>query len=98
VVCTFAALTDYHFWARTWWVWFGLAVVTLGSVSSRRSGCASMARDGGSVWRLHRTAVRDREGGGRFFLAWWFTQYEKRATGCCVGFVFPLGIICVSSP
>src|SRR5205807_1303617 len=28
-VCITAALIDYHFWQRTWWLWFGLAVVTL---------------------------------------------------------------------
>src|SRR5713226_639722 len=28
-VCIAAALIDYHFWQRTWWLWFGLAVVTL---------------------------------------------------------------------
>jgi cell division protein FtsW len=25
VVCTVAALVDYHFWERTWWIWFVLA-------------------------------------------------------------------------
>ena len=29
VVCTLAALVDYHFWPRTWWVWFGLALLAL---------------------------------------------------------------------
>src|SRR5437764_4846215 len=29
VVCTVAALVDYHFWSRTWWVWFGLALIAL---------------------------------------------------------------------
>src|SRR6266487_1734052 len=29
VVCTFAALVDYHFWQRTWWLWFALALVAL---------------------------------------------------------------------
>ena len=23
------ALVDYHFWQRTWWIWFGLALVVL---------------------------------------------------------------------
>src|SRR4051794_41520372 len=27
VGCAVAAVTDYHFWTRTWWIWFGLAAV-----------------------------------------------------------------------
>src|ERR1700730_19370490 len=29
VICTAAALVDYHFWQRTWWIWFGLAFIAL---------------------------------------------------------------------
>src|SRR5260370_17553926 len=29
VVCTFAALIDYHFWQRTWCLWFALALIAL---------------------------------------------------------------------
>ena len=29
VGCIFAALVDYHFWQRTWWIWFGLALIAL---------------------------------------------------------------------
>src|SRR5437870_7474847 len=28
-VCILAALIDYHFWQRTWWLWFALALVGL---------------------------------------------------------------------
>src|SRR5437667_232034 len=28
-LCIFAALIDYHFWRRTWWLWFGLALAAL---------------------------------------------------------------------
>src|SRR5437762_7099091 len=28
-VCILAALVDYHFWQRTWWLWFALALVGL---------------------------------------------------------------------
>jgi cell division protein FtsW len=27
--CTTATLVDYHFWQRTWWIWFGAALVGL---------------------------------------------------------------------
>src|SRR5438045_9418407 len=27
VVCIVGALTDYHFWQRTWWLWFSSALV-----------------------------------------------------------------------
>src|SRR5438876_11435543 len=29
IVCVFAALVDYHFWRRTWWLWFAVAVRAL---------------------------------------------------------------------
>src|SRR5438477_5870668 len=29
MACGFAALMDYHFWQRTWWIWFGLALIAL---------------------------------------------------------------------
>ena len=29
--CIAAALIDYHFWQRTWWVWLGIAAITLAS-------------------------------------------------------------------
>jgi len=29
VVCIFAALTDYHLWQRTWWLWFAVALAIL---------------------------------------------------------------------
>ena len=28
VVCVLATIVDYHFWGRSWWCWFGLALVT----------------------------------------------------------------------
>src|SRR5438045_4437410 len=28
-ICVAAALIDYHFWQRTWWLWLGVAAVTL---------------------------------------------------------------------
>ena len=29
VACAVAALVDYHFWQRTWWIWFALSLVGL---------------------------------------------------------------------
>src|SRR2546429_9435360 len=28
-ICVAAALIDYHFWQRTWWLWLGVAAITL---------------------------------------------------------------------
>src|SRR6266496_2663174 len=28
-VCIAAALIDYHFWQHTWWIWLGVATITL---------------------------------------------------------------------
>src|SRR5205807_8011663 len=29
VACIFAALMNYHFWQKTWWLWFALALAAL---------------------------------------------------------------------
>src|SRR4249919_1787494 len=44
VVCTTAALVDYHFWQRTWWIWFGLALIALALCFVPHSASAISAR------------------------------------------------------
>src|SRR5450432_1345931 len=78
VLCAFGALMDYHFWQRTSWIWFGLAVVMLALCFVPHIG---VVRGGSRRWiglgpfqmqpsEVARLATV-------FFLAWWFSRYEK---------------------
>jgi cell division protein FtsW len=94
VVCTVAALVDYHFWQRTWWIWFGLALIALSLCFVPHFG---MRINGSRRWvglgpvtfqpsEIAKIAVI-------FFLAWWFARYEKGAGRLLQGFVIPFAIV-----
>jgi len=94
VVCIFAALTDYHLWQRTWWLWFAVALVILALCYVPHIG---MRLNGSRRWigwgpitlqpsELAKVAVI-------FFLASWFSRYEKTDRKLLVGFILPLAII-----
>src|ERR1044072_6271204 len=93
-VCTVAALVDYQFWQRTWWVWFGLAVITLALCFVPHFG---MRINGSRRWvglgpftfqpsEIAKVAVV-------FFLAWWFACFDKGAGRILEGFVIPFGVV-----
>jgi cell division protein FtsW len=94
VVCIVAAMVDYHFWQRTWWIWFGLALITLSLCFVPHLG---MRINGSRRWvglgpftfqpsEIAKIAVV-------FFLAWWFARYEKGAGRILQGFVIPFAIV-----
>jgi cell division protein FtsW len=94
VVCTVAALVDYHFWQRTWWVWFSLALIALSLCFVPHFG---MRINGSRRWvglgpvtfqpsEIAKIAVI-------FFLAWWFARYEKGVGRILLGFVVPFAIV-----
>ena len=94
VLCIFAALMDYHFWQRTWWLWFALAlgVLVLCYVphigmringSRRWIGRGSLTFQPSEVGKL--AAI--------FFLAAWFARREKPNGNIFSGFILPLAII-----
>jgi cell division protein FtsW len=94
VVCTVAALVDYHFWQRTWWIWFGLALIALALCFVPHFG---MRINGSRRWvgippvtfqpsEIAKVAVV-------FFLAWWFARYEKGSGRILQGFVIPFAIV-----
>jgi cell division protein FtsW len=94
VGCAVSALVDYHFWQRTWWLWFALALVTLAlcfvphlglriNGSSRWVGIGPFAFQPSEIAKL--AAV--------FFLAAWFARYEKSSNHLLLGFVIPLVIV-----
>ena len=94
VLCIFAALVDYHFWQRTWWLWFALALLALALCYVPHIG---MRLNGSRRWiglgpltvqpsELAKPAVI-------FFLAAWFSRYEKPDRNILGGFLIPLVII-----
>ena len=94
VVCIFAALTDYHLWQRTWWLWFAVALGVLTLCYVPHIG---MRLNGSRRWigwgpitlqpsELAKVAVI-------FFLAAWFSRYEKTDRKLLLGFILPLAII-----
>ncbi|MEY2491609.1 MAG: cell division protein FtsW [Verrucomicrobiota bacterium] len=93
-VCGAATLVDYHFWQRTWWLWFLVALATLAlcfvphfgmriNGSRRWVGAGPITFQPSEIAKL--AAV--------FFLAWWFARFEKRSGNVIYGFVIPLAVI-----
>jgi cell division protein FtsW len=93
-VCIAAALIDYHFWQRTWWLWFGLALVTLALCFVPHLG---MRINGSRRWigfgpfgfqpsEIAKIAAI-------FFLAWWFARYEKVGNHPIFGFALPVAVV-----
>src|SRR3954463_15362689 len=94
VVCAAAAIIDYHFWLRTWWIWFGLALLTLAlcfvpHIGMRINGSRRWVNLGPASFQpseIAKVAVI-------FFLAAWFGTREKESGRVVPGFLIPLGIV-----
>ncbi|MFL6520543.1 MAG: putative lipid II flippase FtsW [Chthoniobacterales bacterium] len=97
VVCTVAAMIDYHFWLRTWWIWFAVALVALAFCFIPHFG---MRINGSRRWvslgvatfqpsEIAKVAVI-------FFLAAWFAIREKESSQFLQGFVIPFAIVCTT--
>lgn len=94
IVCAVAALVDYHFWQRTWWIWFGLALVTLilcfvPHIGMRLNGSRRWIGLGPVSFQPSETAKIAIV----FFLAYWFSRHEKNTGSPLYGFVYPLAIL-----
>jgi cell division protein FtsW len=92
--CIFAALVDYHFWLRTWWIWFGLVIIALALCFVPHVG---ILKNGSRRWvGYHSISFQPSElakVAAVFFLAFWYTRYEKSSNQLLHGFVIPLAII-----
>ncbi len=92
--CVFGALIDYHFWLRTWWIWFGLVVVALVLCFVPHIG---ILKNGSRRWvGYHSVSFQPSEMAkvaAVFFLAFWYTRYEKSSNQLLRGFVIPLAVV-----
>jgi cell division protein FtsW len=93
-VCTLAALIDYHFWQRTWWLWLALAVIALAlcyvpNIGLRINGSRRWIGVGPVTFQPSELAKL----AAIFFLAAWFTRYEKSGSNLLFGFVLPLAVV-----
>ncbi|MDQ3120305.1 MAG: putative lipid II flippase FtsW [Verrucomicrobiota bacterium] len=96
VGCAVAAMTDYHFWGRTWWIWFGLAVVALAlcflpPIGMRINGSRRWIGLGGMNFQPSELAKI----AAVFFLAYWFARNEKNSGRFLQGFIIPLSVISI---
>lgn len=94
VGCFVAALVDYHFWQRTWWIWLGIAAVTLAfcyvpHLGMRINGSRRWVAVGPVSFQPSEIAKL----AAVFFLAWWFARYEKVAGHPLFGFAIPLAAV-----
>jgi cell division protein FtsW len=94
VACTAAALLDYHFWQRTWLIWFGLAFVTLvlcfvPHIGQRINGSRRWIGVGSFTFQPSEIA----KVAAVFFLAYWFSRFAGETRKLVHGFVLPLAII-----
>jgi cell division protein FtsW len=93
-VCIAAALIDYHFWQRTWWIWLAIAVMTLVFCYVPHLG---MRINGSRRWiGFGPIAFQPSEIGkiaAVFFLAWWFSRYEQLTKHPLFGFAIPLAVV-----
>jgi cell division protein FtsW len=94
LVCTFAALVDYHFWQRTWWFWFALALVALAlcyfpHIGMRINGSRRWVGLGPVTFQPSELAKL----AAIVFLAAWFTRQENAGSNLLSGFLLPLAIV-----
>jgi cell division protein FtsW len=94
IICAVAAVVDYHFWQRTWWIWFTLALVGLALCFVPQIG---LRLNGSRRWiGLGHVSFQPSEAAKLavvFFLAFWFARYEKNSGGFLYGFILPIAIV-----
>ncbi len=91
VVCLVASRLNYHFWQKTWWIWFGLSVVLLVLCFVPHIG---LRINGSARWINLRVASFQPSELAKLAticaLAWWFGRDESAAGEFRRGFIYPL--------
>src|SRR5436309_8660009 len=96
VACIFAALMNYHFWQKTWWLWFAVALAALAlcyipHIGMRINGSRRWVGYGPITFQPSELAKI----ATIFFLAEWFARREKADGNVFSEFIIPLAIISV---
>src|SRR5215469_2125519 len=94
VACIFAALVNYHFWQKTWWLWFAVALSALAlcyipHIGMRINGSRRWIGYGPITFQPSELA----KVATVFFLAAWFARDENSDRKVFSGFILPLIII-----
>ena len=96
VACIFAALMNYQFWQKTWWLWFAVALLALAlcyipHIGMRINGSRRWVGYGPITFQPSEVAKI----ATIFFLATWFARREKADGNVFSEFIIPLAIISV---
>jgi Bacterial cell division membrane protein len=96
VACIFAALVNYQFWQKTWWLWFVIALAALAlcyipHIGMRINGSRRWVGYGPITFQPSELA----KVAAIFFLAAWFARHEKPDGSALSGFIIPLAIISI---
>ena len=96
IACIFAALVNYQFWQKTWWLWFALALVALAlcyipHIGMRINGSRRWVGFGPITFQPSELAKI----ATIIFLAAWFARRDKPDGNILSGFIIPLAIISV---
>jgi cell division protein FtsW len=96
VACIFAALINYQFWQKTWWLWFAVAIAALAlcyipHIGMRINGSRRWVGYGPITFQPSELAKI----ATIIFLAAWFARREKPNDNALSGFIIPLAIISV---
>jgi cell division protein FtsW len=94
VACIFAALVNYQFWQKTWWLWFALALAALALCYIPHIG---MRINGSRRWVGYGSITFQPSEFAKIatiiFLAAWFARREKPNGNVLSGFIIPIAII-----
>jgi cell division protein FtsW len=96
VACIFAALMNYQFWQKTWWLWFAMALAALALCYIPHIG---MRINGSRRWVGYGPITFQPSEFAKIatiiFLAAWFARREKPDGNVFSEFIIPLAIISV---
>jgi cell division protein FtsW len=96
VACIFAALMNYQFWQKTWWLWFAMALAALALCYIPHIG---MRINGSRRWVGYGSITFQPSEFAKIatiiFLAAWFARREKPDGNVLSEFIIPLAIISV---
>jgi cell division protein FtsW len=90
------AVVDYHWWKKTWWIFFAVAFALLilcfvPPIGLKINGSRRWINVGIGTFQpseLAKLAVL-------FFVAWWFEKFEKDSGRLFKGFAYPMAIVCI---